>query len=429
MEKLLLIQVAALGYDTYKRYAKSSVWKLLETEEIDSLFPAVTCSVQGTMRTAVLPEEHGMISNGFFDRTLKKAFFWEQASSLYQGERIWNEFRKRGGRVGQICWQQSLGGDSDFVLSPAPIHKHHGGMIQDFYSRPDGRYQEICKRLNKKFNLMNYWGAWTSINSSRWIVDATIDTLKSDDSPELLLTYIPHLDYDLQRFGPYGAKAEKAFFELEKLLEDLLPVAIEQGYTISLFGDYAITEAKEVLYPNQLLRQAGMFNVRHVKKMVYPDLYSSIAFALVDHQVAHIYIDDCEKIEEVRQLFCNIEGVEQIHIGTGGRAGELVLEASAGYWFAYPWWNQNEQPPDYATHVDIHNKPGFDPCELFSQLWPPFSVTQDTSKIRGTHGIAGTPETTVFFGTSEKNSKKLDSLLTYANVLKNTLKFIELKER
>ena len=107
MKKSLLIQVAALGYETYKRYAKSSVWKLLEPQEIDSVFPAVTCSIQATIRTGELPEKHGMISNGFFDRTLKKAFFWEQASSLYQGERIWSDFRKRGGRVGQICWQQS----------------------------------------------------------------------------------------------------------------------------------------------------------------------------------------------------------------------------------------------------------------------------------------------------------------------------------
>jgi len=325
-----------------------------------------------------------------------------------------------------VCWQQSLGKDSDLVLSPAPIHKHHGGMIQDFYARPAGLYNELCAELKSKFNLMNYWGPMTSLKSTRWIADATVNIINDKEkAPELLLTYLPHLDYDLQRFGPSDKKrAAKIFAETESMIEQLYNAAVENGYEVAVFGDYAITDAKDVVYPNKILRDADLFQIREVKDMWYPDLYSSDAFAMVDHQVAHIYIEDDSKIGQVRSLFENMKGVRRVmdhsemdHL----RSGELILEAEDGFWFAYQWWDNAKNAPDYATHVDIHNKPGFDPCELFMSLWPPMSITQDNSKIGGTHGIADPEIAPIYWGTTFSDSQYVNTILEAAELVRHSL--------
>jgi len=66
------------------------------------------------------------------------------------------------------------------------------------------------------------------------------------------------------------------------------------------------------------------------------------------------------------------------------RCGEVVLEAAEGCWFDYRWWRPGAAP-DFAGHVDIHNKPGFDPCELFRERWGLRTGT-DPARVRGSHG-------------------------------------------
>jgi predicted AlkP superfamily pyrophosphatase or phosphodiesterase len=395
--KCLVIQCAALGYEIWEQHSNSPLWKELRTSQIETVFPAVTCTVQASFRTASLPADHGMISNGLFDRKLKKTLFWEQSSELYTGERIWNKFRRNGGTVGQICWQQSLGSDSDLILSPAPIHKHHGGMIQDFFSQPPQLYRDLCSDLAKKFNLHSYWGPFTSSKSTEWITDAAVELLKNGNAADLQLVYLPHLDYTLQKFGPDSPKTAAAFSTLEQNLEKLAKSAKNAGYEIVIFGDYAIEEAKEVVYPNRILLEAGLFSTRNINGMLYPDLYTSKAFTMVDHQVGHVYISDKQNTEKAADIFRKVKGIRSVHTASDQsyidtpNSGEIILEAEPGSWFAYQWWENSQQQPDYATHVDIHNKPGFDPCELFFSLWPPMSISTDTSKVKGTHGLTDKP--------------------------------------
>ena len=131
-DKLLVIQVAALADDLARELpALPLTWAAM-----DSVLPAVTCTAQASFRTASLPAAHGMIANGIFNRPLRKAMFWEQSAALVSGPRIWESFALAGKRTAMLFWQQSLGESVDVVLSPAPIHKHHGGMIQDCYSQP-----------------------------------------------------------------------------------------------------------------------------------------------------------------------------------------------------------------------------------------------------------------------------------------------------
>ncbi len=421
--KLLVIECAALGYELLKRHSTSALWENLRISQIATVFPAVTCSVQASFRTASLPEKHGMVANGIFDRKLKKPLFWEQSSELYGGERFWCEFRKNGGTVGQICWQQSLGTDADIILSPAPIHKHHGGMIQDFFAKPADLYKKLCVKTGKKFNLHSYWGPFTSSKSTEWIADAAVELIKSGEAADLQLVYLPQMDYVLQKFGPGSKKVGRAFRELESNLEKLANIAKTSGYEIIIFGDYAIEEATQVIYPNKILRDAGLFSTRNVNGMLYPDIYTSRAFAMVDHQIAHVYINDQNDIAKTAQRFRECDAIRKVHTADdktyirNPQSGEIILEAAQGAWFAYPWWNESNEKPDYATHVDIHNKPGFDPCELFLELWPPMSISTDTSKVKGTHGLTDKPVAWA----SSMDMGKINSIIDGAKKIKEIL--------
>jgi len=387
--RVLVIQVAGLGYDFFVQQHGGASWRGLTVSPAETVFPALTCPVQGSFRTALPPAEHGMVFNGSWSRTLRRPAFWEQSSALVRGRRIWESLRAAGSTAGMLFWQQSLGEDVDVILSPAPIHKHHGGMVDDVYARPAGLYDEICRGVGKRFRLRTYWGPLASAGSSRWIAAATAELVRSGAAPDLLFTYLPHLDYALLRHGPSSGQAAGAFAEMTAILAALVDAVQHEGYNVVIFGDYAFADARRPLYPNRLLAERGLLATRNVRGRLYPDLHASQAFAVVDHEAAHVY---CADPEHTAGLFRSMDGIAEVQ--TEGalvacpEAGELVLVAEAGAWFAYPWWHARREQPDYATHVDIHNKPGFDPCELFFG-WPPPGVSTNPRRVGGAHGRVG----------------------------------------
>jgi predicted AlkP superfamily pyrophosphatase or phosphodiesterase len=389
--KLLLLQMAGLGYNFLRESLGKAEFGGLAARPIGGLFPALTCPVQATMRTAAPPSRHGIVGNGFLIRELGRPLFWEQNGRLVEGPRIWDGLRQRGGTVGQLFIQQSLGPDCDVLYSPAPIHKHHGGMILDCIGRPEALHQRLYRELGT-FPLQSYWGPLASIRSTRWIIKAVANVLEHE-RPDLLYSYAPHLDYVLQRRGPDGPQAQSQCRQLDVSMRGLIEQAKNQGYCSVVFGDYPITKATGIVQPNKVLKDKGWLTLRHIRGMQYPYLFGSSAFCVADHQIAHVYIWDERITQAVRQALETLEGVASILDGPAqakagidhSRSGALVLVAQPGYWFDYRWWDSNRQAPDYATHVDIHNKPAYDPCELFFG-WPPPSVTQNPLRVRGTHG-------------------------------------------
>ncbi len=399
MKKLLVIQVAALGHELLRAHGTTELLGL-PVRPTGAVFPAVTCTAQASFRTAAYPSQHGMVANGVYSRELHRPMFWEQSCDLVSGERIWKSFRARGGKVGMLFWQQSLGEDVDVVLSPAPIHKHHGGLVQDCYSRPAGLYAKLCEAVGGKFNLMHYWGPLASPKVGDWISRATTALL--DDraaAPDLCFVYLPSLDYNLQRHPGAHAKNAAALSAVLRQLDVLGSAARRNGYDILIFGDYAIADTAKAgaVFPNCALTAAGLMTVREVAGMEYPDFHAGRAFAMADHEIAHVYVKNAADVPAVRSVLENLPGVAQVLDRTQqaqlkidhANSGELVLIAAEQCWFAYPWWTDARRAPDYASHIDIHNKPGYDPCELFF-AWPrPWAVSQDTRKIRGSHGRIG----------------------------------------
>lgn len=402
--RILLLQVAGLGYNFLAKSLGKAEVGGLAASPMAGLFPALTCPVQATMRTASPANGHGIVGNGFFCAELWKPLFWEQSSRLVQGPRIWDDLRRRGGAVGQLFIQQSLGPDADVVCSPAPIHKHHGGMILDSIVLPQGLHARLHEELGV-FPLKSYWGPLASVRSSRWIAAAT-QSVMGHEKPDFLYSYIPHLDYALQRYGPDSDAARKACRQVDAILTRL--VAQSDGYDVIIFGDYPITTATNVVFPNRLLRRQGWLRTRQVKEMLYPYLPGSQAFCVVDHQIAHVHVWDQAVTQSVRGSLGALEGVDRVLDGPAKaeagidhpRSGDLILVAKRGHWFDYRWWDNPGEAPDYATHVDIHNKPGYDPCELFFG-WPPMSVSQNPSRVRGTHGRLDADEPVAFASSVE----------------------------
>ena len=451
-KRLLVIQVAGLGYDFLVRH-RGEKWAGLRWRPAESVFPAVTCTVQASFRTASPPSKHGMVSNGVWSRELRRPVFWEQSSALVEGPRIWEglgpfgvppsgglgapederEDRLKAGlqtkSVGLLFWQQSLGEDVDVLLSPAPIHKHHGGMIEDVYSRPAGLYQELVRRIGKRFKLRSYWGPLASWTSTRWIIAATAEVMTMPEiAPDLLLTYLPHLDYMFLRYGPTSRRAKWVTLPLWVELPELVAKARSAGYEVVVFGDYAFTDVQRPAYPNRLLREKGLFAVRDVRGHLYPDFHYSRAFAVVDHEVAHVYLRDRADAAQVAEAFLEMDGVDEVLTGEAiaeagighANSGEVVLVADEGAWFAYPWWHGRSEQPDYATHVDIHNKPGFDPCELFLGWPPPFAVSTDPTRVNGSHGKVGKGREVAWATTLDLASEPT-TLIALAEVVKSVM--------
>jgi len=422
MKKLLVIQVAGLGHAFAEAVGAREVGGCA-LRSLQPAFPALTCTAQATLRTGLTPARHGMVANGAFDAVLRRPFFWEQSSAQVGGARIWDAFRARGGSVGLAFFQQSLGEGVDMLLSPAPLHTHGGGMIESCYCQPGDLYERLARKVGRPFKLRHYWGPLASVKSSDWIAEAVAALLAEPDAPDLCFAYLPGLDYDLQRFGPAHPKAARALAAVRRELELLFDAARKNGYEAVAFGDYAITPVtREAVFPNRALREAGLFAVRVVSGKSYPDYHRSAAFAVADHQVGLVTCIDPAALPRVADTLRALDGVAQVldraqQAACGvdhPRAGDLLLVAEPGRWFAYPWWTASGEAPDYASHVDIHNKPGYDPCELFFGRTP-FSVSLDTTKVRGSHGRVGAGCETALFSTLPL---KAESLLELAQELR-----------
>jgi predicted AlkP superfamily pyrophosphatase or phosphodiesterase len=293
-----------------------------------------------------------------------------------------------------LFFQNSVGVNAEAVITPAPLHAPDGRTISACYTRPMLMGAELEAELGP-FPLHNYWGPGAGAESSRWIVEATRRVLERGPL-QLVLTYLPHLDYDLQRFGPDSPQAGDALAQIAALLEELAGVCERHGYLMVVVGDYAIEPAEGFALPNLALREEGLLGIRRVGDYELPDMGSSLLFAVVDHQVAHVYcqsdycpqaaVDALDGLAGVGRI---LDGEAQKELGIDhARAGDLVLEAAPGHWFAYDWWTDEENAPPYARTVDIHNKPGYDPLELF--LAPDRKGTaRDGNLVKGTHGRAG----------------------------------------
>ncbi len=342
---------------------------------MEGVFPAVTCPVQATLVTGTMPRDHGIVGNGWYFRDLCEVHFWKQPEALVWGEKIWEEARKKDPSFScaKLFWWFNMYSSADVAVTPRPVYGSAGQKIPDLWTKPRDLREELQEKFGP-FPLFNFWGPKADLKSTKWIVDSTIYVLENR-SPSMILTYLPHLDYDFQRYGPEDSISRKALKDLDREAGRLASYARAQGFEVVVVSEYGIEPVSGTVYINRFLREAGYLEIRETKFGELLDFGASKAFAVADHQVAHVYVADPKERQRLGKLLSELPGVETVLDGKGKqrmgidheRAGELVLVAEKGRWFAYPWWLDDDMAPDFAQTVDIHRKPGYDPVELFSE--------------------------------------------------------------
>lgn len=380
---------------------------------LEPSFPALTCSVQATLTTGAWPDEHGIIANGMAnyrspeDQALVdpanhtehrlQVSFWEQSNQFIQPNRFWQDESGRSRwKTAMLFFQNAMPGfagdprpAADIIITPKPEHGPNGETISLVWTNPRDLEAKLTADLGP-FPLMHYWGPLANIKGSQWIIQAALSVWQHHQ-PQLQLVYVPHLDYDLQRFGPTSPQARQAVADVASALTPLLEQLDRDGAEILLLSEYAMEDVNRAIAPNRLFADAGLLATHQTADGIVIDYARSQAFAMVDHQIAHVYVKDDAALSQARRILgdagCEIldrSKLVALHLDHR-RAGDFVAVAPSGAWFDYRWWSDPAKAPPFATTVDIHRKPGYDPLEMF---FDPATrqIIQDESRIRGSHG-------------------------------------------
>jgi predicted AlkP superfamily pyrophosphatase or phosphodiesterase len=408
---------------------------------IDPVLPAVTCSVQATYLTGALPREHGIVGNGWYWRDRAEVALWKQSNSLIEAPQVWDEARARDPKAtcAQLFWWFNMFARVDWSVTPRPAYLADGRKLPDVYADPPALRRRLIDRLGP-FPLFQFWGPGANIASTRWITSCALDVLK-EERPALTFVYLPHLDYDHQRHGPTHARSVAALRDVDAEVGRLREAAREARAELLVVSEYGIEEVTAPVHLNRVLREAGYLTpwlnlegTRGAWELLEPG--ACRAFAVADHQVAHVYVKDPADVAPVKKLLETTPGVERVLDAEGkrahgldhARAGELVAIAAPGCWFTYYYWLDDRLAPDFARTVEIHKKPGYDPCELLLDparplvkgrvMWTLLKkllgfryvmdvIGLDATAVKGSHGRAPrTPEDGAVLVSSTKEGQR-----------------------
>ena len=399
----IVIDIVGLEFDHLQSDIIPNISRIAsegECAKMEPVFPSVTCTVQASLLSGTYPSEHGIISNGLYDRTNHNISFWEQSSNLVKTDKVWDVAKKNSSnkpkaiKTAVLFWQNTMHCKANIVVTPRPLH-FDDGMVMWCYSKPVGYYDQQLKTKFGEFNLATYWGPFASHKSSEWISQATTYTLE-EHRPNLLFTYIPHIDYSAQRFGKRSSQVKDDLKIADGIVEEIVQKTIELGIKdesqFIILSEYGFNDVSSAIPLNLRLRDAGLLATRRIQDKEYLDYEFSNAFAMADHQIAHIYVKD-GFANQAKHALEDITGVDRLLYGEEKkllkidheRSGDIIAISDKDKWFSYYWWYEPERAPTFAKNVDIHRKPGYDPVELFIDP-NTRSISQDTSLVKGSHG-------------------------------------------
>ena len=376
MQKTVVINVVGLTkrlIGTHTPFIKSFL-EAGRATTIHPVLPAVTCSAQSTYLTGKWPAEHGVVGNGWYFKEECEIKFWRQSNKLVAAEKIWDKLKREDSNFtcANHFWWYNMYSNVDYSLTPRPNYLADGRKIPDFYSHPSELRDTLKDELGN-FPLFQFWGPKTSIKSSKWIADAAIKTDQLHD-PTLTFIYLPHLDYNLQRYGLNFDIISKDLKEVDAEVQKLVEYYNPEKTNIVLLSEYGITDVNHPVHLNRELRKWGYLNIRKERGLELLDAGASQAFAVADHQIAHVYLNDIALKADIKELLKKVEGVEKVLSDeelvaanlNHDRCGDIVVIADKNSWFTYYFWLDDAVAPDYARMVDIHKKPGYDPVEMLT---------------------------------------------------------------
>ena len=393
MDKTVVLNVVGLTPQLIGEYTPflANWQKRGQTTSIKPVLPAVTCTAQATYYTGVNPNEHGIVANGWYFRDECEVKLWRQSNKLVQAPKIWEKARSLDPdfTCANLFGWYNMYSSVDYAVTPRPMYPADGRKLPDIYTEPMELRPWLTAELGE-FPLFNFWGPNTSVKSSQWIADAS-KQVELKYSPTLTLVYLPHLDYCLQKIGTNPQTIAQDLQEIDRVCQDLIEFYEARGAKVIVLSEYGITEVSQPIHLNRLFRQQGLITVREelCKEILIPG--ASKAFAVADHQIAHVYVNDPDCFAQVKNILEKTTGIDLVLDEAGKqkyhlnhpRSGELVAIASPDAWFTYYYWLDDSLAPDFARTVDIHRKPGYDPVELFvdPQLqFPPAKIASTLLK-------------------------------------------------
>lgn len=375
--------------------------------------PAVTCTSQATMLTGQTPRQHGIVGNGWYFRDTAEIRFWQQANSLVQGEKLYEGFE-----TAKMFWWFNQNAPVRWSATPKPHYGCDGSKVFDILDRTG------CNLTQKlgPFPFHAFWGPKAGLASSEWIAQATA-TVMRENRPHLTMVYLPHLDYDFQR---YEKHLPERVAEVDRCVKTVLDACQEINAQPVVVSEYGLIPVSKPIHINRILREAGYLEVRDgpFGEMLLPG--ESAAFAVSDHQVAHVYVRDENRREDVRKLLRSVPDIQAVLDPAEleldhARSGELIALSNSDAWFTYYYWIKDDRAPDFAPTVDIHRKPGYDPVELFMTSMPRVMyrlaqkklgfrykmdvIPLDATLVRGSHGLPNpSPDGAVVVGPTPPNN-------------------------
>jgi predicted AlkP superfamily pyrophosphatase or phosphodiesterase len=382
-------------------------------------FPAVTCTAQSSYLTGTPPSEHGVVGNGWYDREGAEVKFWRQSNRIVRGEKIWERLRRErpGFTCAKMFWWYNMYSSADWSVTPRPLYPADGRKVFDVHTHPMTMREEIKKDLGE-FPFPSFWGPRAGIESSRWIAESA-KWIEERNSPDLNLVYLPHLDYCLQKDGPDAPEVPVELAAIDAVVGDLLDFFAQREVEVAVLSEYGISAVDQPVHLNRVFRKKGWLTVKDELGLETMECGACRAFAVADHQVAHVYVNDPAIRDEVRAELEATEGVDEVREGAfgngigGERAGDFLAVAESNAWFTYYFWEDDAVAPDYARTIDIHRKPGYDPAELFidpALCCPKLRVAKfllkkklgfrglldviplDASLVKGSHGRDDVPD-------------------------------------
>lgn len=339
-----------------------------ERKSFQPAFPAVTTTAQSSYLTGRPVGEHGIVGNGWYDREAAEVKFWKQSNHLVKGEKVWEA---AGVTCAKMFWWYNMYSSADFAATPRPLYPADGRKFFDIHTQPMGMREQIKADLGD-FPFPAFWGPKAGIGSSNWIAESA-KWIEEREQPEMNLVYLPHLDYGLQKYGPVAVEMAEEYAAIDQVTCDLIDFFEQRGVEVLVLSEYGISKVSKPIHLNRIFRKKGWIQVKDELGLETLDCGGCQAFAVADHQVAHVYVNDDSIAEEVRKVVRETVGVEEIREGKdlwgegvgAERGGDFVAVSDEDAWFTYYFWEDDTKAPDYARCIDIHRKPGYDPVELF----------------------------------------------------------------
>lgn len=385
-------------------------------------FPAVTCTAQSSYLTGKSEAEHGVVANGWYDREAAEVKFWKQSNHIVKGQKLWEELREEipGFTCAKLFWWYNMYSTADWSITPRPMYPADGRKVFDVYTQPMGLREEIKAELGE-FPFPSFWGPMAGIACSEWIA-ASARWIEEKHAPTLSLVYLPHLDYGLQKWGASAPEMVAELGAIDRVVGELLDGYQARGVEVVILSEYGISEVSKPVHLNRVFREHGWITIKDELGLELLDCGASKVFAVADHQVAHVYLNDPSLKDEVRKVLESCDGVAEVRdgndlyaAGSAGaeRGGDLVVVSELDAWFTYYYWLDDAVAPDFARTIDIHRKPGYDPVELFidpTLACPKLKIAKfllkkklglrglldviplDASLVKGSHGRDQVPE-------------------------------------